>query len=131
MNARIRDSLAGRSLFAVAVLLALCVRVLIPTGFMPTASAQGSVIQLCSDTGGKTLLLDVKSRVPEDKPRTTDGSCAFAAGLGHILNGPVDLAGDVAPFHVLTVMLGGAIADLTVHRLAAPPPPSQGPPASA
>lgn len=131
MNARIRESQAGKSLFAIAVLLALCVRVLIPTGFMPAASVHGIVIQLCSDAGGKTLLVDVKSRTPEEKPRTTDGACAFAAGLGHGLTAPLALAHDLPVFHVAAVALGGAIADLTVHRLAAPPPPSQGPPARA
>jgi hypothetical protein len=29
----------------------------------------------------------------------------------------------------LTIFVGSAIADLTISRLAAPPPPSQGPPA--
>lgn len=131
MNARIRESQAGKALFALAVLLALCVRVLIPTGFMPTASADGIVIQLCSDTGGKTLLVNVKSGTQGDKQRTTDGSCAFASGLGHGLIAPLDWAADLPFLYVLTTVAGRAIADLAVHRLAAPPPPSQGPPARA
>ncbi len=47
MNAWVRYSKAGKSLFAISFLLVLSLRVLIPTGFMPSVSAQGVVVELC------------------------------------------------------------------------------------
>jgi len=41
------------------VLLALSLRVLIPTGFMPTVSSQGLVVELCSGMSGKTVTIDL------------------------------------------------------------------------
>ncbi|NBU79627.1 MAG: hypothetical protein EBS50_11260 [Sphingomonadaceae bacterium] len=52
MNAWVRESKAGKSLFAIAVLLTLSLRILIPTGFMPSVNAQGLVVELCSGVSG-------------------------------------------------------------------------------
>lgn len=130
MNAWVRKSTAGRSLFAIAALLALCLRVLIPMGFMPTVSAQGLVVELCSGVSGKTVTIDLGKKSPgETQKHAADSPCVFAAGLGHGLLASAQLP-NVMPFvYGLIIVVGMAIADLTVHRLAAPPPPPQGPPA--
>ena len=130
MSAWVRDSKAGKSLFAIAVLLALSLRILIPTGFMPTVGSQGLVVELCSGISGKTITIDLGKKFPGEKQQhTADSPCAFAASLGHGLLSAAELP-IILPFvYGLTIFAGTVIADLTVHRLAAPPPPSQGPPA--
>jgi hypothetical protein len=130
MNAWVRDSKAGKSLFAIAVLLALSLRILIPTGFMPTINSQGLVVELCSGMSGKTVTIDIGKKLPGEKQQhTADSPCVFAAGLGQGLLASAELP-TILPFvYGLTIFVGTAIADLTISRLAAPPPPSQGPPA--
>ena len=130
MNAWVRDSKAGKSLFAIAVLLALSLRILIPTGFMPTVSSHGIVVELCSGMSGKTVTIDIGKKSNGDGGQhNAENPCAFAAGLGHGLISAADLP-TIQPFIFgLTIFVGTAIADLTISRLAAPPPPSQGPPA--
>lgn len=130
MNAWIRHSQAGRSLFAVMVVAALALRLLIPSGFMPTASAQGLIVQLCSDMSGKTILIDLGQHLPSEKQKdAADGPCTFAGSLGHGMM-PQTVAPLLLPFIYGSFLFAStAIADLTVNRMAAPPPPSQGPPA--
>ena len=130
MNAWVRGSNAGKSLFAITVLLALSLRILIPTGFMPSVSAQSLVVELCSGVSGKTVTIDLGKKLPgETQKHAADSPCVFAAGLSHGLLTSAELP-TIQPFaYGLTVFVGTAIADLTISRLAAPPPPSQGPPA--
>ncbi len=112
------------------VLCALTIRIAIPTGFMPTQGIHGIVISLCSGQGAVTTLLPIeKTGEPADHDKAKGGECTFAAGLGGGLLVAGPLAIDVAPVVLASLVSSRAIADLTVHRLAAPPPPSRGPPA--
>lgn len=79
MNAWIQKSQAGKSLFAIAMLLALSMRILMPTGFMPTVGSQGLVIELCSGMSGKTVTIDLGKKAPGDKQHNANGPCIFAA----------------------------------------------------
>ena len=128
MNAWVRDTKSGKSLFAIAVLLALSLRVLIPSGFMPVVGSQGLVVQLCTGMGVETITIDIGKKLPSEKPQhTAESPCVFATGLGHSLLANAELA-TILPFvYGLTIFVGTPIADLTISRLAAPPPPSQGP----
>lgn len=129
MNAWIRKERAGKSLFAIAALFALSLRILVPAGFMPTASATGMVLALCSQADGKTVTIDLGEPGPGKKQHAADRPCVFATGLGHGLL-TAALPSAILPYvYGVTVFVGTLIADLTVHRLAAPPPPSRGPPA--
>lgn len=130
MNAWVRESKAGKSLFAIAVLLTLSLRILIPTGFMPSVSAQGLVVELCSGVSGKTVTIDLgKKRPGETQQHTAENPCVFAGGLSHGLLASDELPAILPFVYGLTIFIGTAIADLTISRLAAPPPPSQAPPA--
>jgi len=130
MHGVIRRSNAARGIFAVIVLLVLAMRVLAPAGFMPVASDGKLVVQLCTGTGPATMVLDIRKDAPApgEKHKAADAPCAFAGGFA---GGLVEA---VAPFILLPLLAlqrlsqGAAIADLTVHRLAAPPPPAIGPP---
>ncbi|WP_420145420.1 hypothetical protein [Sphingobium sp.] len=128
----IRQSQSGRGLFALLVLCALAIRIAIPTGFMPTQGIHGIVISLCTGQGAVRAILPMeKGSEPADHQKSKDGECMFAAGLGSGLLAEVALPVAAAPASMTPLVSSRAIADLTVHRLAAPPPPSQGPPARA
>jgi hypothetical protein len=128
MSGWMKGSQTARGLFALVALCAVFVRVAIPTGFMPTQGVGGIVISLCTGQGAAKALLPVELNDPGSQDHAKDGDCAFATGLGSGLVDalrPVLLATPVIFDRLLTSI---AIADLTVHRLAAPPPPAQGPP---
>jgi hypothetical protein len=129
MSAWIRQSQFGRSLLMLAILLALAMRVLVPTGFMPKAAGGGLTVTLCAETGGKNVIIDLGKPVPAGKPRAGEGLCGFASGLGQGLLGVDAVPVLSAPFSPAPLLLGTTLARFVVHRLAAPPPPSQGPPA--
>ena len=126
----IRQTQTGKSLAAAVILFALALRILIPTGFMPSYGAEGLVLRLCSGSGVETVVV-VPGKTTPDEPQkaVADGACLFATGLGHALLAPGDMVDAALLLPRLTLVFSAAIADLTVHRLAAPPPPSQGPPA--
>lgn len=132
MSNWVRQSQAGRGLFALLMLCALAIRVAIPTGFMPTQSIHGIVISFCTGHGAVKAVLPIeKGGEPADHQKSKGGECTFAAGLG---GGLLNAAASApwTPSALLAPLVSSrAIADLTVHRLAAPPPPSQGPPARA
>ena len=110
--------------------LALFLRILIPTGFMPTVGSHGLVVDLCSGMDGKTVAIDLGNNAPVEKPHHAgDGPCVFATGVGHGLLASTELPAVVPFLFGVTIFVGTAIADLTINRLAAPPPPSRGPPA--
>lgn len=132
MNHWIRQSQAGRGLFALLILCALAIRVAIPTGFMPTQSLHGIVISLCTGEGAVKAILPIqKDGEPADHRKSVGGECSFAVGLGGGLLVAMPVAAIATPMLFVPRGTSRAIADLTVHRLAAPPPPSQGPPARA
>ncbi|MFC3443276.1 hypothetical protein ACFOKF_19155 [Sphingobium rhizovicinum] len=128
----IRQSQAGRGLFALLMLCALAIRIAIPTGFMPTQSIHGIVISLCTGQGAVKAVLPIeKGSEPAGHEKSGGDACSFAAGLGGgLLDAPASaMAAALLP--IAPLISSRAIADLTVHRLAAPPPPSQAPPARA
>lgn len=132
MQSWIRQSQAGRGLFALLVLCALAIRIAIPTGFMPTQSIHGIVISLCTGQGAVKAVLPIeKGSEPADHEKSKGGECTVAAGLGGGLLASTAVAAMAIPMPMAPLVSGRAIADLTTHRLAAPPPPSQAPPARA
>jgi hypothetical protein len=131
MNGWIRRSQGARGIFALLLLCALAIRVAIPTGFMPTQSVHGLVITLCTGEGAVKAMLPIQKDAAPGDHRGKAGDCAFAVGLGGGMIAPPDALLAVEASLPLPLLASGAIADLTVHRLAAPPPPAQGPPARA
>lgn len=131
MNARIRQGHAARALFAVLLLCVLAIRVAVPVGYMPTQGARGIVISLCTGEGAVRMVLPVERQDDGTPHSAKDKPCEFAAGLGGGLTMPSAPALPILAIIWRPVLMGKAIADLTVHRLAAPPPPAQAPPAHA
>jgi hypothetical protein len=116
-------------LFAAAALiaLALAMRMLVPTGFMPTADHDRIVVALCSGSGPAHVTIELgKDRGDPSPDAQAETPCAFA-GLGSAALGGAD------PI-LLTIAV--AFAMLLVARavvpLAAVPlrlrPPLRGPP---
>ncbi len=126
----IRALVHQRQKMALALMvLVLAMRVLIPAGFMPMAASHGLTITLCTPKGAVDVTLDVDNKAPASSHQAAGDHCIFASALGGaallVLQPLLALA--MPP---LAELAGGmAIADLTPHRLAAPPPPAIGPPA--
>ena len=130
MSNWIRQSQAGRGLFALLLLCALAVRVVVPNGFMPVQGIDGIVVTLCTDQGMVKAVVPIdKGGEPADHGKSKSGECTFASGLGGGLLVATTSTVDAAPALTVARLASRAIADVTVHRLAAPPPPSHGPPA--
>lgn len=128
MMRRMIQTSKGRVLFAALMLLALVMRIAVPAGFMPAATGDGVVVSICTGDGPLTRVLDLgEKKHSKDPQQNSQGFCTFAASLaGGLASEPVALP--LTRLFNVAPMLGAAIADLTVHRLAAPPPPSQAPP---
>lgn len=129
MTRRAMETRTGRALFAALMLLALAMRVAIPAGFMPAATGEGVTVLICTGDGMQARVIPVAGQHSDGAaPKGGQGACTFAAALGSGITSQAQSIEILLPFPVF-IAIGAAIADLTVHRLAAPPPPSQGPPA--
>ncbi|WNO54053.1 hypothetical protein [Stakelama saccharophila] len=127
MTAWIRESKATRGIFVAAALLVLLLRILVPSGFMPVETDGKIVIQLCSGYGPAGIA-DLGKKKPTDQHKGSRHPCAFAGGFAGSLLPPILPPAAVLPLPTVLLSFGSALADLTVHRLAAPPPPAIGPP---
>ncbi|HEV7288806.1 hypothetical protein [Sphingomonas sp.] len=127
----IRNARGARSILVVLFALVLAIRVAIPTGFMPTQAPNGIVISVCTGMGAAKAFLPIEKPGDQDRHSDAESPCTFAAGLGGGLLAPAtgDPMPAIAPAYA--GVASRAPAHRTVHRLAAPPPPSQGPPARA
>ncbi len=130
MTGWIRDSRGGRGILAMLFLFALVVRMIVPTGFMPTTTPAGIVISMCTGMGAvKTFLPIEQDGDKSDRQTPADGPCIYAGGAG----GGLPDADVVVPAPMVAPNLHQvvpyAFADIATARLAAPPPPAIGPPA--
>lgn len=118
---------AALALIACAMLL----RALIPAGWMPTTDTTGMMrIAICSGMGPQTVWMDRTGKIHKEVPESGNHDaqpCGFAV-LGHGL--------DDAPSLEIALIRPGTDAIVVIARqtvsvgrgLAAPPPPSTGPP---
>jgi hypothetical protein len=114
--------------FLALAFVAVLVKVMVPVGFMaaerPTSHAFPFVI--CTAQGRATLPASTE-HAPAHKSKT-DAPCAFAANAAP--PAPAEIAVLSAPFRAEPLAVREVRADLQPGRgLAAPPPPSQAPPA--
>lgn len=123
------DRLLGAMLrrrFVVLALLALLVPAFVPQGYMISGAAGATGLTIC--TGHGPLVLNAPGHQPANPAKSSNNApCAFAGlGVGLAAAAPTILpTGGVA--FVATIL--GLRSDLAPGRgLAAPPPPSQGPP---
>ncbi len=123
---------AGRftGLGALIALLALAMTILSPPGFMTAASRAGPTIVICTGHGPAPLLGGGGSGGADRHSGHHSGQGGVCAFAGHGLAAappPLAMASAAAFAPATPVRL--AMADLAPGRgLAAPPPPSRGPP---
>jgi hypothetical protein len=122
--------LAHRRLVAILLAATLCLKALIPTGFMPYAAGHALTIKVCADaTGGhptRLLVLREKGRPTFDRHHNVAGACPFAA-LAHAALGHADPAWRVAPVAVpAPAPVRAAFVPAAPRRYGRPP--SRGPP---
>jgi hypothetical protein len=105
-------------------MLALTVQILIPQGFMAARQGDRPAIVICTGHGPVLGRGDLGGHPAKAKPEM---ACGFAGhGLGLAASPPLMLAEAMA---WSPPVLTASSADLAPGRgLAAPPPPSQGPP---
>ncbi len=119
-----------RNIAAALILLALALRVIIPSGFMPS-SERGFVLTICTGMDTQTVWMDKSGKLHKEDPSKGKSvehqPCAFAgtamvadflAADFQIALAPVALAVPVFAKREISVGSG----------LAAPPPPAIGPP---
>lgn len=130
-----------RRMGLVLVALAMLVRVVVPAGYMAAATESGGpAIVICTGEGALEVVVDADGAAskaplgqdgqPHKSDPKTDHPCAFA-GAATPLGAPV-LALAAAPL----LAYAPAVPVLPAHQrpglgLAAPPPPTTGPPALA
>ncbi len=119
------------NLMLALVALTLVLRVIVPGGFMPTTDADGMVrIAMCSGTGPQTAWLDKSGQVHKEAPGKNQHDpqpCGFGAlAQGADVPDAARVA-ELAPSGAEEPV--PARFTVTIGRgLAAPPPPSTGPP---
>ena len=119
-----------RNIAAALILLALALRVIIPSGFMPS-SERGFALTICTGMDTQTVWMDKSGRLHKEDPSKGKSvehqPCAFAGAA---------MAADVlsADFQVAMAPVALAIPVFAKREvsvgagLAAPPPPAIGPP---
>ena len=127
----LRHYLRDRRHFALAIIMvALLMRLLLPTGFMPEVSAGKITIALCTGHGQATIDIAVPNGNGHHDPAQTakhDMPCPFASGSTHGLAGADPTLLAIAIAFVLALSLRPVV----VTRLAGAPylrPPLRGPP---
>ena len=133
MLGAIRHSETWRGVMAALALLVLAIQLIAPSGFMPVRTERGVVVTLCTGQGAVNVLVE-RSRAPgkADHQRDEGGPvqqhCAFAASVQPLVP-PLTLADLPLPAWQLAFgPIAFALKTGLIARLAAPPPPSSGPP---
>jgi len=130
---RARVSLASsplRNFAAILILMALAMRVIIPSGYMPSAE-RGFALTICAGMDTQTVWMDKTGKLHKEDPSKGKSvehqPCAFA-GAAIAGNFPV-VALPVAMAPVALAAPVFAKREVSVGAgLAAPPPPAIGPP---
>lgn len=112
------------------ILLALTMRLLVPTGWMP--SADGRSVTLCTGMGVVEAWVDADGDLHEkapSKPVKAGEPCVFA-GLAAAILAPQAMPALPLPATAASPVLLPALTIAIGRGLAAPPPPPTGPPAT-
>lgn len=134
MMGAIRHSESWRGLMAALALLVLAIQLIAPSGFMPVRTERGVVVRLCTGQGAVNVVVDhgaLGARHPGgDEGAPVQQHCAFAASVQPSLP-PLTLADLPLPaWQIAFGPIAFALKTGLIARLAAPPPPSSGPPAT-
>lgn len=137
MTGAIRQSDRLRALFAALTALVLAARLLAPAGFMPVVTSHGVMVTLCTGQGAVRMMVEreglPQSRLPQpDKQDDGDGAakehCPFAGAAAAPSLPMQDMAAVLPVWHLPTGPIAFTLKTGWIARIAAPPPPSSGPP---
>lgn len=135
MTGAIRQSEYARGLLAAMALLVVALQLIAPAGFMPVRTAQGVLVTLCTGQGAVSVLVDREQAPGKAHHRQDEGApaqqhCSFAASIQPLVP-PLTLADLPLPaWQTVFGPIAFALKTGLIARLAAPPPPSSGPPLS-
>jgi hypothetical protein len=125
-----RTSLIGRKFAAMLVMLALAVRIAVPSGWMPSTD-RAFALTVCKGFDTQTIWLDKQGGLHKQDPskgKAVDHApCAFAASATDI--GPLPNSASFVAFngqHYVPPLAAHYV--FIGNGLAAPPPPATGPP---
>jgi len=125
----IRLSAPMRSLSAFVLLAALVARMLVPAGWMPSTD-RAFAITVCTGIDTQTVWLDTQGKTHKQDPSKADDSdhepCTFAGGAFASLTPEMPAVETAVAYANAPVFAHDSIAP--GQGLAAPPPPSTGPP---
>jgi len=113
------------------IAFAMLLRVIVPAGWMPTTGADGAIrISICTGMGAETAYIDRDGKLHKEAPGGTHHDpqpCGFGALALGLNGGPAPAL--LLPFVAATAVERGAFQTASIGQgLAAPPPPSTGPP---
>lgn len=120
----------NRGLAAMLVAMALCVRALVPAGYMIAPQARSIEVSICADASGAAQKVSIPLGNKPDAQQDHPGKhspCAFAGLAMAATDAPLlgealpPQAAAIAPFAAQVISVG--------QGLAAPPPHQTGPPA--
>ena len=135
MTGAIRRSEGARGLLAALALLVLAIQIIAPSGFMPVRTDSGVIVTLCTGQGAVNVMVDRDQAPMHNGHQPDDGMggqqhCPFAASVQPAVP-PLVLADLPLPAWQLAFgAIAFALKTGIIARLAAPPPPSSGPPAT-
>jgi hypothetical protein len=131
----IRQSEGARGLLAALALFVLAIQLIAPSGFMPVRTDRGVVVTLCTGQGAINVVVPRGQAPEKGDHRPDDGMagqqhCPFAASMQPVV--PPLVAADLPlpAWQLAHGVIAFALKTGVIARLAAPPPPSSGPPAT-
>lgn len=128
MRGGIETNGLGRRVALALVACALMLRIAVPGGWMP--SDQGRWIELCTGDGMVTAFVDANNRLHHNDPGEAHAAkqhCAFA-GLTAPFDPPIAIEPELLSFTSEPAPTSQQFSVAIGQGLAAPPPPSTGPP---
>ena len=119
------DKRAG---FAVLAMLALFLQLAVPQGFMLARAGGQPAIVICTGHGPLLAAADDHGGPAKAPKPKSDGTCAFAGHGATPTEAPL-LTLAAVRFERIAALAAPRLSPTPGRGLAAPPPPSQGPPA--
>jgi hypothetical protein len=108
--------------------LALVLKILVPPGFMPAQPGERALITICTGHGPLVVAPDKHGGPKAPASKKNDAPCLGAGNISPPSPAAFALAEPPLGFAVVRAPLGRALDMAPGRGLAAPPPPSQGPP---
>ncbi len=112
------------------IVCAMAVRFMVPAGWMPSAE-RSFAVTVCTGVNMSTVWIDTKGKIHKSDPAKHESAdhepCAFA-GMAMAADAPSSVTALPAISHISDRLVAATMPTSIGKGLAAPPPPSTGPP---